>query len=109
MATQRAIAGCSGGAIAGCHRSLPCGIVGGEGDDQLWGWGSGRAIACYGGTMGVEVVPLLGAVAGCQCDDQFWGSGRGHYWVPLQGSIVACYGGGKEVDGHSPRHPRKRQ
>ena len=30
---------------------------------------------------GVDVVPLLGAIAGCHCsgegDDQLWGSGRG--------------------------------
>ena len=46
-----------GGAIAGaivvCH-------VGGEGDDQLWG--SGLVPLLFGG---VDVVPLLGAIAGC--------------------------------------------
>ena len=72
-------------------------MVGGEGDDQLWG---------------VDVVPLLGArekgddqhrwVPGCHCwvplqgargegDDQLWGSGR---WVPYLGAIVVCYGWG---------------
>ena len=48
-------------------------------------------------TLGVDVVPLLGAIAGCHCsllwfgvegDGQLWGSGRGaiagcHCRVPL--------------------------
>ena len=67
----------------------------------------------------VDVVPLLGAIAGCHCS-VLWLSGRGaiagchcmpllgavagchcsvmvewtwcHCWVPLQGAIVVCYG-----------------
>ena len=37
---------------------LQCAMVGGEGDDQLWG--SGR-----GAIGGVDVVPLQGAIAVC--------------------------------------------
>ena len=84
---QGAIAGCSGrGAIAGCHRTM----VGGEGDDQLWGSGHG-------------------AIAGCRCSVPWLGEGRVtanfggilgewtwcHCWVSLQGAIVVCYGGRK--------------
>ena len=61
----------------------------GEGDDQLWGSGRGAIAGCHcswgGGRAtnfgGVDVVPLLGAIARCHCsgegDDQLWGSGRG--------------------------------
>ena len=79
---QGAIAGCSGrGAIAGSYRRVPlsCGMVGGEGDDQLWR--SGR-----------------GAVAGCHCRVSLEGRVRtnfgGVHVVPLQGAIVVCYGSG---------------
>ena len=79
-------------------------MVGGEGDDQLWGSGRGAVAGCHCRVPerrvttnfgGVDVVPLLGAgchcwVPGCHCwvplqgargegDDQLWGSGR---WVP---------------------------
>ena len=63
-------------------------MVGGEGDDQLWGSGHG-AIAVWGSGRG--------AIAGCHCsvplsfatvwgegDDQRWGSGR---WT-LLGAIA---------------------
>ena len=43
-----------------------------EGDDQLWG---------------VDVAPLLGAIARCHCSVLWWGQGV----VPLQGAIVVCY------------------
>ena len=62
-------------------------MVGGEGDDQLWGSGHG-AIAVWG----VDVVPLLGAM---QCSLLRFGAGGvdgGRCWVPLQGAIVVCYG-----------------
>ena len=55
-------------------------MVGGEGDDQLWG--SGR-----------------GAIAGCHCS-VLWLGGRvttnfgGVDVVPLMGAVVVCYGGG---------------
>ena len=59
----------------------------------------------------VDVVPLLGAVAGCHCS-VLWLSGRSaiagchcrvqctwcHCWVPLQGAIVVCYGWGEGDD-----------
>ena len=42
-------------------------MVEGEGDNQLWG---GAIVVCYGGGRegfgGKDVVPLLGAIAGCQ-------------------------------------------
>ena len=52
-------------------------MVGGEGDDQLWGSGRGAMAGCHcsvlwlGGRVmtnfgGVDVVLLLGAIAGCQ-------------------------------------------
>ena len=46
---------------------------------------------------GVDVVPLLGAIAGCHCT-VLWLGGRvmtnfgGVDVVPLQGAIVVCYG-----------------
>ena len=49
---------------------------------QLWGSGRGRHQA---------------AIAGCHCSvGQLWQSGRGAR-VPLQGAIVACYGGGRRL------------
>ena len=67
----------------------------GEGDDQLWG---------------VDVVPLLGAIAGCHCSVLWWGEGvAGRHcsllWfggrvttnfggvdvVPLLGAIAGCH------------------
>ena len=72
----------------------------------------------------MDVVPLLGAIAGCHCSvllPQLWGSGRGaiagchvvcyglgvttnfggvdggRCWVPLQVAIVVCYGGGTQI------------
>ena len=52
-------------------------MVGGEGDGQVWGSGRGAIAGCHcsvlwlGGRVmtnfgGVDVVPLLGAIAGCQ-------------------------------------------
>ena len=46
----------------------------------------------------MDVVPLLGAIAGCHCSVLWWGKGRvtanfgGADVVPLEGAIVACYG-----------------
>ena len=40
---------------------------------------------------GVDVVPLLGAIARCHCSAL---SLREEYVVPLQGAIVVCYGSG---------------
>ena len=39
---------------------------------------------------GVDVVPLLGAIARCHCSVLM----GGRCWVPLQGAIVGCYGWG---------------
>ena len=67
-------------------------MVGGEGDDQLWGSGHG-AIAVWGSGRG--------AIAGCHCwvpcSVVCYGLGAGgvdggRCWVPLQGAIVVCYG-----------------
>ena len=88
------------GAIAGCHCSV------------LW-WGETMVGQLWGSGRGTRV-PLQGAIAipGCHCDvlwwgetmvGQLWGSGRGTRvplqgaicWVPLQGAIVMCYGGGR--------------
>ena len=35
---------------------------------------------------GVDMVPLLGAIAGCHCSVLWWGEGV----VPLQGASVVC-------------------
>ena len=49
---------------------------------------------------GVDVVPLLGAIAWCHCS-VLWLGGRvttkfgGADVVPLQGAIVVCCGGGR--------------
>ena len=68
---QGASAGCSGrGAIAGCNRRVPLlGAIVGCHCSVLWLGGGGR--------------PTLGEWTWCYC------------WVPLQGAIVVCYGGGK--------------
>ena len=52
-------------------------MVGGQGDDQLWGSGRGAIAGCHcsvlwrgegvGQLWGVDVVPLLGASVGCHC------------------------------------------
>ena len=57
-------------------------MVGGEGDDQLWGSGRGAVARCR------CWVPLQGAIAGCQSGG--WRPTLGewtrcHCWVPLQG------------------------
>ena len=64
-------------------------MVGGEGDDQLWGSGRGGIAGCYGwgwrqlwgsgrGAIGgVDVVPLQCALVGGEGGDQLWRSGRG--------------------------------
>ena len=66
-------------AIVGCHCSV------------LW-----LGATNFGG---VDVVPLLGAIAALSLrgegDDQIWGVDV----VPLQGAIVVRYGGGREGDG----------
>ena len=68
----------------------------GEGDEPLWRIGRGTRVPLQGA---VDVVPLLGAIV--------WLRGRVttnfgertwcHCWVPLQGAIVVCCGGGKGV------------
>ena len=51
---------------------------------------------------GMDMVPLLGAIAGCHCSVLWWGEGRvttnfgGVDVVPLQGAIVVSYGGRRE-------------
>ena len=73
------------GAIVGCHCSVLWSVVGGEGDDQLWGSGRGASAA----------------IAGCHCNVLWWGEGRvtanfgGVDVVPLQGAIVVCFVGGR--------------
>ena len=95
----------------------------GEGGDQLWGSGrgaiaalQGAILACYGwvggrGAIagwhcsmlwwgsanfgGVDVVTLLGAIAGCQCSVLGEGRVTTNDMVPLQGAIVVCYGWGE--------------
>ena len=47
-------------AIVGCHCSV------------LW-WGQGKVTTNFGG---VDVVPLLGAIARCHCSVLWWGQGR---------------------------------
>ena len=99
-------------------------MVGGEGDDQLWGSGRGGIAGCYGWGGRPTWRSGRGAIAGClvvcygwgEGDDQLWGSGRGAIagchcsvlWlggrartnfggvdvVPLLGAVVVCYGGG---------------
>ena len=73
----------------------------GEGDEPLWRIGRGTRVPLQGA---VDVVPLLGAIVGCRCS-VLWLRGRVttnfgertwcHCWVPLQGAIVVCYGGGR--------------
>ena len=70
-----------------CWVPLQCAMVGEVGDDQLWGSGRGATT----NFEGVDVVPLLDAIAGCHCSVSWL---RCHCWVPLQGAIVVCYGGG---------------
>ena len=55
-------------------------MVGGEGDDQLWGSGRGAIVGCHcsvlclGGNFGgVDVVPLPDAIAGCHCTVLWYG------------------------------------
>ena len=73
------------GAIAGCHCRVHCSV--------LW-WGEGRATTNSGGA---DVVPLLGAIAGCHCSVLWWGEGRattnsgGADVVPLLGAIAGCH------------------
>ena len=57
-------------------------MVGGEGEDQLWGSGHGASAGCH------CRVPLL-----CYGGDQLWGRGRGAIAGCL--SIVVCYGWGE--------------
>ena len=58
-------------------------VGGGEGDGQLWGSGRGAIAGCHVVCYGLGVTTNFGGVDG------------GHCWVPLQGAIVVCYGGGK--------------
>ena len=62
----------------------------------------GAIVVCYGGGRvttnfgGVDVVPLLGAIAGCHCsgegDDELWGSGPG--------AIAGCHCSVLRLGGH---------
>ena len=65
---------------AGCHCRVPfqCAMVGGEGDDQVWGSGRGAIGVLWCGRAkfgGVDVVTLLGAIAGCHCSVLLLGGG----------------------------------
>ena len=75
------------GAIVGCHWlsgvtmvPLQGAMVGGEGDDQLWGSGRGAIAGCH--CRGHCRVLWLG-----EGDDQLWGTGD---VVPLLGAIAGC-------------------
>ena len=64
-------------------------MVGGKGDDQLWGSGRGAIAGCSG----------RGAIAGCHCSVLWLGSRLGgrvtsnfEDVVPLLGAIIMCYG-----------------
>ena len=69
-------------------------MVGGEGDDQLWGSGRGAIAGCHckvplqsaivvryrcGGRVTTNFGGVSGAIAGCHCSVLWWGQGR----VPL--------------------------
>ena len=73
----------------------------GEGDGQLCGSGRGAIVVCYGlgGRVmtnfgGVDVVPLLGAIAGCHCrvpEERVMTNFGGVDVVPLLGAILGCH------------------
>ena len=86
-------------------------MVGGEGDDQLWGSRRGAVAGCHSSVLwlggrvttdfnfgGMDVVQLLGAIAGCHCS-VLWLGGRvttnfnfgGMDVVPLLGAIAGCH------------------
>ena len=80
-------------------------MVGGEGDDQLWGSGRGAIAGCHCSVLWSEGGGQLwrsgrGAIAGCHCS-VLWLGGRvttnfgGVGVVPLQGAIVVCNGLGE--------------
>ena len=64
----------------------------GEGDEPFWQIGRATRVPLQGA---VDVVPLLGAIAGCHCS-VLWLGGRvmtnfgGVDVVPLQGAIIHC-------------------
>ena len=76
-------------------------MVGGEGDDQLWGSGRGAIAGCHSSLLWW----------GGEGDDQLWGSGLGaiaagcHCRVPISVSYVPSIFKATI----SPRHARKRQ
>ena len=71
----------------------------GEGDEPFWRTGRGTRVPLQGA---VDVVPLLGAIAGCHCT-VLWLGGRvmtnfgGVDVVPLLHAIVVCDFGGVGV------------
>ena len=93
---QGAIVVCYGGgesgcgAVARCH--CHCSVLwwGEEGDSQLWGSGRGAIAGCH------CRVPFQCAMVGGEGDDQLLGEWTWCHccWVPLQGAIPVCYGGG---------------
>ena len=75
-------------------------MVGGEGDDQLWGSGRGAIAGCHCSVLEGDDQPLgtgRGAIAGCHCSVLYEVTTNfgGVDAVPLQGAIVVCYGGGR--------------
>ena len=90
-----------------CHCRVPlsCAMVGG-GDDQLWRSGHGAiagrhcSLLWFGGRVttnfgGVDVVPLLGAIAGCHCSVPLLGAIAGcHCSVLVEGKAKVNFGGG---------------
>ena len=51
-----------------------------------YGWG--KVTANFGG---VDVVPLLGAIAGCHCSVLWLGEGDGQLWGSGRGAIAGCH------------------
>ena len=84
------------GAIAGCH----CSVLWLRGRvTTKWTWChcwvplQGAIVVYYGGGRegfgGVDVVPLLGAIAGCHCSALWWG--KGGLWGSGRGAIAGCH------------------
>ena len=102
------------GAIAVCHCSVLW-LGGGRrptlgewttlsGRGTIAGWLGGRVTTNFGG---VDVVPLLGAIAGCHCSVLWWGKGKvttnfGGVDAPLQGARGTLHNNGIQK-----KHPEK--
>ena len=78
-------------------------MVGGEGDDQLWGSGCGAIAGCHCSVLwlgvrvttkcgGVGVVPLLGAIGGCHCSVLWLGGGIFSLHMTTQKLFFAIWG-----------------